>query len=118
MCGGTRFQSAPASLRRENLKFTYDPLPGAVSIRSRLFEAGEPVFWSAIYANHCVSIRSRLFEAGEHVQGLRELQAKLFQSAPASLRRENFLSSGTSGEGFLFQSAPASLRRENKGPYD
>ena len=61
----------------------------AVSIRSRLFEAGEPQIMSSDYDYEYVSIRSRLFEAGEHLVRPDFRLYREFQSAPASLRREN-----------------------------
>ena len=83
-----------------------------VSIRSRLFEAGEPGSNGSIFGpgqfqsapaslrrengalhraacGRSVSIRSRLFEAGEHRLEIVIVQSEEFQSAPASLRREN-----------------------------
>ena len=84
-----------------------------VSIRSRLFEAGEPLIKGSPGELARVSIRSRLFEAGE-LDGadMRDIKA-LFQSAPASLRRENGRALPAFFHFLEFQSAPASLRREN-----
>ena len=62
-----------------------------VSIRSRLFEAGEPLRTHKIKRERLVSIRSRLFEAGELDRRRDRVRRRRFQSAPASLRRENFL---------------------------
>ena len=85
-----------------------------VSIRSRLFEAGERAHASdrAAYLDS-VSIRSRLFEAGEHPNRVDEQERGAFQSAPASLRRENPRCRPWCARFRRFQSAPASLRREN-----
>ena len=62
-----------------------------------------------------VSIRSRLFEAGEPAQRMRQFYGQRFQSAPASLRRENLYVIAEALHKVKFQSAPASLRRENPG---
>ena len=59
------FQSAPASLRRENQFFNELGYRYVVSIRSRLFEAGELNECALVKLGAIVSIRSRLFEAGE-----------------------------------------------------
>ena len=60
------FQSAPASLRRENrVSLRLTRVTEAVSIRSRLFEAGELDGYTYSPGDVMVSIRSRLFEAGE-----------------------------------------------------
>ena len=75
------------------MSFRVDDLPAPVSIRSRLGEAGERhcvVEWAV---RRQVSIRSRLGEAGELGMGLTIGGTAMFQSAPASVRRENSISS-------------------------
>ena len=84
------FQSAPASLRRENREWQWQQDNAAqVSIRSRLFEAGERFNGCFVVIRFVVSIRSRLFEAGEREGSYVMVSNTKFQSAPASLRREN-----------------------------
>ena len=62
-----------------------------------------------------VSIRSRLDEPGERENQFSfcQLLAKLFQSAPGSMSRENDLVSRVRDLDRKFQSAPGSMSREN-----
>ena len=59
------FQSAPAFIRRENVMEQIIAEIEAVSIRSRLYQAGEPDRPGMLWAVDPVSIRSRLYQAGE-----------------------------------------------------
>ena len=84
-----------------------------VSIRSRLYQAGELVGDVLHELDGVVSIRSRLYQAGERSITRPRDAGSGFQSAPAFIRRENTPGSYTWAGSATFQSAPAFIRREN-----